>query len=583
MTNRAYTIAAVTLAACASLCACARQPATANDPAAPNQSAAATRNAADVQSAAPTRNGADVAMTAVRADAIRAHMRFLSSSLLKGREPGTPGYAISAEYIAAELEAIGIRPAGTSGSWFQPIRFRRSAPVASGISFRAIRDGQSATLTYGTDYITGGLASATDLSVDAPLAFVGFGVTAPEFAHDDYAGIDVRGKVVVTIFGAPTRFGASERAYFSDGAVKARTAIAHGATGILTMLSPEDRKRWAWNWMAPQIEAGDMNWLDEAGVPHDAFPELRGWVALSPSGAERIFAGAPKTLDQVFAAARAGEAQAFALPSRVQIHTVSRHTSVDSPNVVGVRQGSDPQLRQEFVVYTAHLDHLGLCPPVKGDNVCHGACDNASGAAALLEVARAFAALPQPPRRSVLFVFVTGEELGLLGSDYFARHPTVPIAGIVANINIDGAAGLLYPLRDVVALGAEHSSLNQVIVETAGRMGYEVSPDPMPEEAFFIRVDGYSFAQQGVPPVSIFDGFKSTDPKVDGKAAQEKWLTTVYHTPADNMEQVLDYASAAKSTRLQFLVGHEIAQRTPRPTWNANDFFGTKFAGKKKD
>ncbi len=407
--------------------------------------------------------------------------------------------------------------------------------------------------------------------------FVGFGVTAKEHDYDDYAGADAKGKIVVVIDGAPAKFPSTVRAYYSDTVVKQRNAVAHGAVGFMDLMTPEDQKRYAWEWLVPQIQMGNMQWLEKDGNPHNVFPELRGWALLNQSGAEKLFAGSGKTLAQLFDAARAGQPQSLALPVTARIHSISSHTSADSPNIIGEVMGSDPALRNQYVVYTAHVDHLGICPPVNGDNVCHGALDNASGDASLLEIARAFASLPKAPRRSILFVFVTGEEMGLLGSDYFANSPTVPRSAIAANLNIDGAPGLFYSMKDLIALGIEHSSLEQQVQSAAKQIGYSLSPDPMPEENFFIRSDQYSFVQQGVPAVDITDGIQATDPKVDGMKLQKEWMVTKYHTPLDNMDQPLDYASAAKAAGVNFLVGYEVAQQDGTPTWDKGDFFGEKF------
>jgi hypothetical protein len=413
--------------------------------------------------------------------------------------------------------------------------------------------------------------------VQAPLVFVGFGVSAPERGYDDYAGAGVRNKIVVVLLGAPAKFPSTVRAYYSDYVVKQRTAVAHGAVGYIELMMPEDVKRLPWDWFMPQIQMGNTAWLDKDGNPHNAFPELRIFTTLSPSGAQKLFTGASETLDQVFATARSGRPQSLALPATARIRSISAQTLADSPNIIGEIPGSDPLLRNQFVVYTAHVDHLGICPPKNGDNVCHGTLDNASGTASLLEIARAFASLPKAPRRSVLFVFVTGEEMGLLGSDYFASFPTVPRRAIVADINIDGAPGLLYPMKDLIALGVEHSSLEQQVQSAVKRVGYSLSPDPMPEENMFVRSDQYSFVQQGIPAVCIEDGIHSTDPGVDGLKVQKEWEATKYHTPLDNMDQVLDYDSAARASRVNFLVGYEIAQQDAAPAWNKGDFFGEKF------
>jgi hypothetical protein len=404
--------------------------------------------------------------------------------------------------------------------------------------------------------------------------FVGFGVTAPEKNYDDYAGLDVRGKIVLTFYGAPSSFESTVRAFYSDDVEKTKNALAHGAVGMINTLLPEDWKRWPWDWDVPQFRMGNTNWLDKKDTPYNAFGIL---AQLSQSGAEKLFTGATRSLQESFAAARSGQHQSFPLPWRLRIHTVSSLTTYQSPNIIGVLSGSDPALRGQYVVYTAHVDHLGTCPPIDGDAICHGSLDNASGVAALLEIARAYTNLTQPPRRSVLFVFVTGEEMGLLGSDYFAHTPTVPLRQIVANINIDGAPGLLFSMKDVVAMGAEHSSIDKAIQSASRELGYAISPDPMPEEVGFVRSDQYSFVQQGVPALNISDGINAVDPAVDGLALVKKWLVTRYHTPLDNMDQPLDYQSGARAATLNFLVGYELAQWSHPPQWNQGNFFGIQF------
>jgi hypothetical protein len=532
----------------------------------------------------------DHATKVIRAEEIRAHIRFLADSLLQGRAPGTPGYDIAARYVATELEGMGLHP-GVSGSWFQPVPLQKAVTDTAASSLVLTVNGKEQKLADAKDYVlstwfanpAGKGETKAEADVSAPVVFVGFGVTAPDQKYDDYAGVDVRGKLVLMIYGAPSAFPSTERAYYSDGIVKAKNAVAHGAVGELSIMLPEDWKRYPWEWLVPQVQVGEMHWLDKSGAPHDFFPELRGNALFSEKSGELLFAGAPKTLDQVLATARAGKPQGFALPVTAHVHTVAAQAVIQSSNIVAELKGSDPKLRDQYVVYTAHVDHLGICPPVDGDNVCHGALDNASGTSTLLEIARAYSRLPQPPRRSVLFVFVTGEEMGLLGSDYFAHFPTVPLKSIVANVNIDGAPGSFFPMKDVVALGAEHSTLGDEVASAAKQMGYDLSPDPMPEEVSFIRSDQYSFVLQGVPAVDVEDGVKSTDPKIDGLAVIKKWLVTRYHTPLDNMEQPIDFDSTAKGAVMNFLVGYQVAQHDAAPTWNKGDFFGTTFGPKHGD
>ncbi|HEY4763919.1 MAG TPA: M28 family peptidase [Candidatus Acidoferrales bacterium] len=529
-------------------------------------------------------SAADAAIKVIRPEAIAAHMRFLSDGMLEGRAPDSPGYQIAARYVATELEGLGLRPGGLNGTWFQPVPLRKAVLDTAKSSLVLVASGRGANnkeqqLIDGQDYVLTGDVTHAENKLEAPIVFVGFGVSAPDENYDDYSGIDVRGKIVLTFYGAPPRFPSTVRAYYSDDIVKTKNALAHGAVAMLSTLLPEDWKRWPWDWDVPQFRMGSTNWLDKTGTPVDPFPG-GGVAQFSQTGAALLFSNGPKTLEDAIAAARLSQTQAFPLTWTARIHTVSIQTTYESPNIIGEVVGSDPALRDQYVVYTAHVDHLGICPPIDRDNVCHGTVDNASGVSTLLEIARAYASLERPPRRSILFVFVTGEEMGLLGSDYFAHTPTVPLNKIVANVNIDGAPGILFSMKDAVAMGAEHSSIDKAAESAAGELGYALIPDPMPEETGFIRSDQYSFVLQGVPAVVISDGITSTDPKINGLALEKKWMITRYHTPLDNMDQPLDYDSGAKAAGLNFLVGYQLAQRNQPPEWNKGDFFGTKFAQK---
>ena len=525
---------------------------------------------------------AQQAMQKIQGSAIRGHMRFLADSLLEGRAPGTRGYDIAARYVESQLEGMGLQPAGLNGSWYQNVPLRKSVVDAAKSSLTLHVDGKEVALTEGKDYVFSPHMLESDSVADAPVVFVGFGVTAADQNYDDYSGVDVKGKIVATLYGAPSKFESTERAYYSDSQVKQQNAVAHGAIGIIGLMLPEEWKRYSWEWIRPQIEAGDMKWLNDKGVPHDTFRELKAGALFNNDAGAKLFIGAKHNLQEVSEKARKGEPQSFPLAVTAQMHVVSQISSLESPNILAVQRGSDPTLKHEYVIYTAHLDHLGICPPVNGDNVCHGALDNASGSATLLEVARAFAAMPKGPRRSIMFVFVTGEEMGLLGSDYFAVNPTVPRKSIAANVNIDEAPGMYYAMKDVVAMGPEHSNLQKVVESATHELGYTISPDPMPEEVGFIRSDQYSFVLQGVPAVYIADGVKAEDPKIDGLNVLRKWLTTRYHTPADNMDQPIDYESGAKGAQLNFLIGYQIAEQAARPEWNAGDFFGKTFGGKQR-
>ena len=524
-----------------------------------------------------------VAKNSIHPEEIRAHIRFLADGLLQGRAPGTPGYDVAARYVATELEGMGLHP-GVNGGWYQPVPLAKAVTDEAASSLTLSNNGKEEKLVDAKDYILNtwfatpaAKQGRAESEVSAPLAFVGFGVTAADQKYDDFAGIDVHGKILVRISGAPSSFPSTERAYYSDNTVKARNALAHGAVGVIDISLPEDWKRYPWEWIVPQVQMGEMHWLDKKGVPHDFYPGLRGGALLSEQGAQKLFAGAPRTLDQVFDSARKSKPQAFALPGSAHIHTVAAQTTIQSPNIVAELKGSDPSLGDQYVVYTAHVDHLGICPAVEGDNVCHGALDNASGTATLLEIARAYSQLPKAPRRSVLFVFVTGEEMGLLGSDYFVHYPTVPLKSIVANVNMDGAPGEFYAMKDVVPLGAEHSTLDAEVADAGKQLGYGMGPDPLPEENNFIRSDQYSFVLQGVPAVDVTDGIHAVDPKIDGLDLQKKWLVTRYHTPLDNIDQPIDFNSMANGAALNFLIGYQVAEHSAVPEWHKGDFFGTTF------
>jgi Zn-dependent M28 family amino/carboxypeptidase len=280
----------------------------------------------------------------------------------------------------------------------------------------------------------------------------------------------------------------------------------------------------------------------------------------------------------VFTAAAASTPQAFDLAARVTLATRSTHRDVESANLVARLEGSDPGLRDEHVVYVAHVDHFGRGVAMNGDDIYNGAHDNASGVAIVLEIARAYAALPTPPRRSVVFLFVTAEERGLLGSDYFARNPTVPRDGLVANLALD-MPFLFHPLLDVVPYGAQHSTLAAPVTRAATRLGIAIAEDPIPEQVLFIRSDHYSFVRQGVPSLFIKSGFQTGDPARDGAAINAAYRRDVYHKPNDDMSQAFDFEAGAAHARLNFLTGWLVAQETARPAWNAGDFFGELFGG----
>lgn len=509
----------------------------------------------------------------ISAAAIRAHMRFLADDRLEGRGTATRGYDLAAAYVAAQFEAAGLSP-GAGDSYFQQVPLRRGLRVPEGTELTLLRGGAEQRLEADRDYVASIDFLSETSEVQAPVVFVGYGVTAKEQGYDDYAGLDVKGKIVLRLYGAPASFPHTLRAHHSSSLMKSQNAAAHGAIGALDFKLPKDQARSPWERSVRQSRLPGFKWLDEAGR-HDTFPGLRATFTLSPAGAERLFRGAPQGLPEIAAAAEAGRVRGFVLPGEARLRTASRHSPAQSPNVVGVLRGSDRRLAAEHIVYSAHLDHLGALERESGDTIHNGALDNATGTASLIEIARAFAAQRPAPKRSLVFLAVTGEEKGLLGSSYFAQHPT--LAGpMVANLNMDMILAL-YPARDVVVLGAEHSSLGPVATRAARRLGYELSPDPMPEEVRFVRSDQYSFVKQGVPAVNVNQGSRSADPARNGPALTAAWLKEVYHTPKDDLGQRIDYDTIARLARLNWMIGREVADAPLRPRWNPRDFFGTTF------
>ena len=292
--------------------------------------------------------------------------------------------------------------------------------------------------------------------------------------------------------------------------------------------------------------------------------------------AELLFDGSPLTFEEALDAAEEARPLSTALGVEVTMYRRAEHERTTSANVIGILRGSDPELAKEYVVYSTHLDHVGTGTPVNGDSIYNGFYDNAFGVAMTIEIARALASMPVPPRRSIMFVAVTGEERGLLGSDYFAQHPTAPSSALVANVNIDMPL-MLFPMDSVVGYGAQHSSLEGVTADEAKKEGFELTPDPYPDEVYFIRSDQYSFVRQGIPAVYFAEGISSSDPTVDGRAVQEEFFKVHYHKPSDDLSQPVDWETALRFSRAGARIGYRIAMDDERPAWNKGDFFGEKF------
>ncbi|MDH5311297.1 MAG: M28 family peptidase, partial [Gammaproteobacteria bacterium] len=384
-------------------------------------------------------------LAAISRDGIEAHLLYLADDERMGRMTGTAAYDEAAAYVAGHFEAIGLEPAGDDG-WYQqvPMLARRIDVDSAAVVYH--QDGGDNRLRWKEDFVMDGDGARPETEIRSEVVFAGFGIHAPDLGYSDYEGVDVDGKVLAIFGGAPSNFPHNERAYYSSGLTKAQEAVARGAVGIISLRSRVDQKRYTWKRLSENagIRPG-MSWVNLTGRVANYFPELEGRAILNEPAAEDLFRTAPISYEQALDAADAGTPLSTPLGYEITLAQRTEHETIESPNVVGVLRGSDPELAGEYVVYSAHLDHVGTGVPVNGDSIYNGMYDNAMGVALLIEAARAFAAMPERPRRSILFVAVTGEERGLVGSDYYAHYPTVPSDAMIANVNLDMPL-LLYPL-----------------------------------------------------------------------------------------------------------------------------------------
>jgi hypothetical protein len=524
---------------------------------------------------------------AVRAAGISSRIRFLADDLLEGRFTGSRGHAIAERYVASELQLMGAEPGGDAGTFLQtvPMRGAIKDPARTSLVVHS-RGAADKALKLEEDFILSSDMRTPNVNVEAPLVFVGFGVTAPEYGYDDLAGLDLKGKIAVLFIGAPLSdkddyFPPIAHAIYSDGREKAARLAARGAVGMVTVFRPEDDERSPWGRVTKQSRLEQMTWLKD-GEPGTSAPgvPLRGAIHWKTFDGILARAGAGRDTAALTSAANARTLKGFDIPVSLHGKVAVKLRDLESHNVIGILRGSDPKLAGEYVVYSAHLDHLGIGAPVDGDSVYNGALDNASGTAAILEIAHAYSAAPKRPARSILFLSCTGEERGLLGSDYFARHPTVPAGSIVADFNDDMVVAL-GPVHDVVALGAEHSSLGPLVQTAASALGLTTSPDPEPKQVHFVRSDQYSFVKQGIPSVMVETGLEDDQGHTEAYAAKRKaWIATRYHAPQDQWEADYDYEGMAKVARVELLAGYAAANAEARPTWSKGDLLGRLFAPK---
>jgi Zn-dependent M28 family amino/carboxypeptidase len=511
---------------------------------------------------------------AVNAREIDAHLRFLSSDLLEGRAPATRGGRLAAEYIAAQLRAYGVEP-GAGGSYFQkvPIDIVGADPA----SLRVAASGRAtATLRYPDDVVVWAGSAAEQSAANAEIVFVGYGAAAPEFRWDDFKGADLRGKVLMVLVndppapaGEPNLFGGRAMTYYGRWTYKFEEAERRGAAGMLIVHTTE-QAGYPWHTVVG-------SWAKEQRMlPRDpalAAPlGFRGWI--TDSAATALLGQAGLNLADLRRQAATREFRPVPTGILLGVSFGNRVQHLESENVVGVIRGSDPGLRAQAVALSAHWDHLGIGPAVNGDSIYNGAEDNASGVADLLAVAHAAARRPAP-KRSLLFVFVTAEESGLLGSAAFAQNPTMPIRGIVANLNVDGG-NVLGVTRDFRVLGDTKSTLGPLFSRMIAVRGWRVSPDEHPERGAFYRSDHFSFARAGVPSVSIGAG-NDFEGKPAGWGVQqgEDYTEHRYHQPSDEYRADFDLAGAVQLSTAVLDFATQIANAVALPQWNRDAEFAS--------
>lgn len=512
------------------------------------------------------------------AQRIQADVAYLAADAREGRAAGSPGFDQAAEYVAERFKKLGLEPAGDNGTFFQRVPMIEGVRQQNGASLKLHKENFVLEFVFEKEFLPSANYNAAAHDISAPMVFVGQGIFAPELNHNDFAGVTVRDKIAVVFGGAPESFPTTQRAYYSSSIEKLRQLSERGAVGVLYLSDPENEAKSPWtrgvaNWMRP-----GMRLIDKNGMPIDSFPQLQAAASVNLDATRKILDGAKYSADVLFDQLKQGKLQAFDMQGVLNMTGNTQLRTLESRNVVARLPGSDPKLASENIAYSAHLDHLGIGKPVNGDSIYNGAVDNALGVGIMLEAARSASLLSNKPKRSMLFIALTGEEKGLLGANYFAHNPTVPKNSIVANINIDMPV-ILTEMLDVVTIGVDHSSLQNQVQQAATDIGFLLSPDPAPEEVVFVRSDQFAFVRQGIPAVYLDGGVVPKDSKIDGKKMLENFLKTHYHQPSDDLKQPVHYQTAAKMAALNARIGQLVADDPYRPRWNLGDFFGRKFAG----
>ena len=523
---------------------------------------------------------------ALNEDAIRARIKFLSSDLLEGRGTGARGGELAASYIASQMEALGLTGAGANGSFFQPASLVGVKADPNTKLTVSGRNGKE-SFKFADDYVAFTGAQTEEVDVDADMVFVGYGIDAPGQRWNDYKGTpaDYRGKILVMLVNdppatseEPNLFGGKTLTYYGRWTYKYEEGARRGAAGVILVHTDQSA---GYPWSVVRTSNGSWR-FDIARTAGDDTPFLkfRSWATDETAG--KIMKLAGQDLDDLRAKATSRDFQPVALNLKGKINLKSEVKRVEAPNVVGILPGSDTKLRDEYVVYSAHWDHFGIGAPDKtGDTIYNGALDNATGDACVLAIAEALSKLPagQRPRRSSLFLFTTAEEQGLIGSEWYTRHPLVPLQKTAADVNLD-SMNVLGRTNDFIPLGAERSSLKAVVEAVARERGMRVSPDARPEQGSFYRSDHFPFAKVGVPSISLKEGNDYVGHTKEWGAEQFKAYNTAhYHQPSDEYSDSWDFRGMLQETEIAMAIGMRIANDPAMPRFNPNDEFAK--AGKR--
>ena len=494
-----------------------------------------------------------------------AHVKFLADDSLEGRNTGSEGLRKAQAYAVEQLQKAGLEPAGVNG-FYQPIRFTQFQVDESKSSLALVSNGQAKPLSFANDAFISSRSTRASVNLTAPLVFVGYGLKIPEKNLDELAGLELKGKIVVYLAGSPSDMPTALASHYQTAGERWKFLHAAGAIGTITIFNPASMdipwSRISLNRNEPSMDLADPEFLETAG--------LQLGVACNPASAEKLFAGSGHTFAEIAALGKDRKPlPRFPLAVSLKADAVIQTTAVESANIVAKLPGSDPALKNEFVVLSAHIDHLGIGAPINGDRIYNGAMDDGSGSAAVLDVAANLKAHPEKIQRSLLFLLVTAEEKGLLGSKYFAAHPTVPLKSIVADINMDMFLPIV-PLKILTVQGIDESDLGPRAVAIAQSMGVKPIADPEPLRNRFIRSDQYSFIKKGVPSVKVDVGFELGTPE---QKIFKDWLTNRYHAPSDDVNQPVDLQTAAGYEEFTRRLLLETANTPARPQWKPDSFF----------